>query len=58
MSQKTNPAERKDDSGTSPAQQTGEDAGKLGAGRSDQDMKHNVARGSEPDTLGSSINRT
>lgn len=57
MSQTTNPAERQDDSGTSPAKQTGEDAGKVGAGRGDRDMKDDVARGSEPETRGVSGHR-
>ncbi|WP_161792407.1 hypothetical protein [Croceibacterium mercuriale] len=52
MSQTNNPADRRDDSGTSPAQQTGESAGKVGAGRSDRDMKHDTARGSEPEQRG------
>jgi len=57
MSQKTNPADRKDDSGTSPAQQTGEGAGKVGAGRSDRDMDQDVARGSGPEIRGVSGHR-
>ena len=52
MSQTTNPADRGDDSGTSPAQQTGESAGKVGAGRHDRDMKQDIARGSEPEQRG------
>lgn len=56
MSQKTNPADRQDDSATSPAQQTGEGAGKVGAGRKDRDME-DVARGSGPETRGVSGHR-
>ncbi|WP_155522978.1 hypothetical protein [Croceibacterium ferulae] len=58
MSQKTNPADRQDDSGTSPAKQTGEGAGPVGEGRKDRDMKGDVARGSEPETRGTSGNRS
>ncbi len=57
MSQTSNPADRNDDSATSPAQQTGENAGKVGTGRRDRDMKHDVARGSEPEQRGVSGHR-
>jgi hypothetical protein len=56
MSQTGNPAERRDDSGTSPAKQTSQDNGTVGAGRQDRDMK-NTARGSEPETRGSAQQR-
>jgi len=57
MSQTTNPADRQDGSKTSPAQQTGESAGKVGAGRPDRDMV-DTSRGSEEENLGRSQNRT
>lgn len=56
MSQTGNPADRRDDSGTSPAKQTSQDNGTVGAGRQDRDMK-NTARGSEPETRGSAQQR-
>jgi len=54
MSQTTNPADRHDDSSTSPAKQTGEAAGKVGEGRKDREMNNDTARGSEPETRGTS----
>ncbi|WP_347303633.1 hypothetical protein V5740_03130 [Croceibacterium sp. TMG7-5b_MA50] len=56
MSQPSNPAERKDDSGTSPAKRTGENNGSVGAGRQDRDMQ-DTARGSEPETRGTAGQR-